>query len=177
MNFVLKKFYDSFHSFSVTILVHGDTTTTFSASLASFYLKIPVGHVEAGLRTHNIYSPFPEEINRKLTTSIAGYHFAPTVWAKQNLLKENVPEENILVTGNTVIDALHRGLELVKSSGKTFIFEKFNGKRVVLVTGHRRENFGEGFLNIFLEGLAGSTGAMPLKCPCGQRINSGRDPN
>ncbi len=130
------------------VLVHGDTTTTFAASLASYYFKIPVGHVEAGLRTQDIYSPFPEEINRKLTGSIARYHFAPTGWAKQNLLNENVPEKNILVTGNTVIDALYRGLELIKSSSKRFIFQEFNGKRVILVTGHRRENFGKGFQNI-----------------------------
>jgi UDP-N-acetylglucosamine 2-epimerase (non-hydrolysing) len=130
------------------VLVHGDTTTTFAASLASYYFKIPVGHVEAGLRTHNIYSPFPEEINRKLTGSIARYHFAPTSWAKDNLLKENVPEENILVTGNTVIDALYQGLELIRSSKKKYLFEKYDGKRIILVTGHRRENFGEGFLNI-----------------------------
>lgn len=130
------------------VLVHGDTTTTLSASLASFYLKIKVGHVEAGLRTHNIYSPFPEEINRKLTSSLATYHFAPTVWAEQNLLKENIDRSHIVVTGNTVIDALYRGVELVKASSKIFIFKKFEGKRSILVTGHRRENFGDGFLNI-----------------------------
>lgn len=138
------------------VLVHGDTTTTFAASLASYYFKIPVGHVEAGLRTHNIYSPFPEEINRKLTGSIALYHFAPTLWAKQNLLSENVREENILVTGNTVIDALYQGLDLIRSSGKRYLFEKYNDQRIILVTGHRRENFGQGFQNICqaLKGIA-----------------------
>lgn len=130
------------------VVVHGDTTTTFAASLASYYFKIPVAHVEAGLRTHNIYSPFPEEINRKLTGAIAEFHFAPTEWAKQNLLAENVSEENILVTGNTVIDALHLGLELASQSHKKFQFDRYEGRRVILVTGHRRENFGDGFENI-----------------------------
>jgi UDP-N-acetylglucosamine 2-epimerase (non-hydrolysing) len=134
------------------ILVHGDTTTTMASSLAAFYQKIPVGHVEAGLRTGNIYSPFPEEMNRKITGSITKYHFSPTESSKQNLLQENVSEKDIIVTGNTVIDALHDGLSIIKSSNKTYpvdeLLEKIEKKKIILVTGHRRENFGEGFLNI-----------------------------
>ncbi|HHW23112.1 MAG TPA: UDP-N-acetylglucosamine 2-epimerase (non-hydrolyzing) [Clostridiaceae bacterium] len=125
------------------VLVHGDTTTTFAASLAAFYAKIRVGHVEAGLRTYDKYSPYPEEMNRKLTGAIADLHFAPTASNKENLLKENVPEKNIYVTGNTVIDALSTTV----SPG--YVFEDpflnkldFRGKRIVLVTAHRRENLG-----------------------------------
>lgn len=132
------------------VLVHGDTTTTFAASLAAFYQKIPVGHVEAGLRTGNIYSPYPEEMNRKLTGSLSTYHFSPTVMNRDNLLRENVNEKNILVTGNTVIDAL------LSVTGKDYVFEDeainqidSSKKRLVLLTCHRRENWGEPMENIF----------------------------
>lgn len=136
------------------ILVHGDTATTFSASLAAYYHKIKVGHVEAGLRTGDIYSPWPEEANRKLTGSLANYHFAPTLSSKNNLLKENVSDENIIVTGNTVIDALLMAKNKIDSDvslqetlkQKFFFLDK--DKKLILVTGHRRENFGQGFLNI-----------------------------
>ena len=136
------------------ILVHGDTSTTFAASLAAYYQKIAVGHVEAGLRTHNIYSPWPEEANRKLTGALADLHFAPTSTARDNLLQENVLDKNISVTGNTVIDALCHVEESIKSneqlrtelaSGFPFIRED---KKIILVTGHRRESFGDGFENI-----------------------------
>ena len=143
------------------VLVHGDTTTSTAAALAAFYQQIPVGHVEAGLRTHDIYSPWPEEMNRQLTGRIASYHFAPTPLAKQNLLDENVKPEQIIVTGNTVIDALHivtkrlaENAELqqsVKGELAEFGYDvnRLNDRRkLVLITGHRRENFGEGFLNI-----------------------------
>ncbi len=136
------------------ILVHGDTTTTFAASLAAYYHKIPVGHVEAGLRTGNIYSPWPEEINRKLTGAITDLHFAPTKKAKDNLIKENVDESQILVTGNTVIDALLEVVDLQEENQGLVdsIADKLpdieEGKKIILVTGHRRENFGEGFDNI-----------------------------
>ncbi len=136
------------------VLVHGDTTTTLAASLASFYEKISVGHVEAGLRTGDIYSPWPEEINRRITCNISTMHFAPTEIAKANLLREGIDERKILVTGNTVIDAL---LDVVKrvrneSSLVAEMQERFaflnKSKKLILVTGHRRENFGNGFLNI-----------------------------
>lgn len=136
------------------ILVHGDTATTFAASLAAYYQQIPVAHVEAGLRTGNIYSPWPEEGNRKLTCALTEIHLAPTENSKDNLLKENIPESNITVTGNTVIDAL---LEVVnKLETETGLNERFKnqfnflseGKRLVLVTGHRRESFGGGFERI-----------------------------
>ena len=143
------------------VFVHGDTTTSTSAALAAFYQQIPVAHVEAGLRTGNIYSPWPEEMNRQLTGRLATYHFAPTSLAKQNLLKENIREKNIEVTGNTVIDALHWVVNLIAENNdlslslQTDLVEKgydltrlLQGKRMVLITGHRRENFGEGFLNI-----------------------------
>jgi len=140
------------------VLVHGDTTTTFSASLASFYMKIPVGHVEAGLRTNNIYSPFPEEANRQLTSRLATFHFAPTKKSYENLLSEGIEKENIFVTGNTVIDTLLITQKNINSSTKIqyrlsnkikelgYNIEK--NKKIVLVTGHRRENFGNGFINI-----------------------------
>lgn len=143
------------------VLVHGDTTTSTAAALAAFYQQIPVGHVEAGLRTYDIYSPWPEEMNRQLTGRIATYHFAPTPLAKQNLLDEHVKPEQIIVTGNTVIDALHivtkrlaEDTELQQSvQGELAAFgydvNRLNNRRkLVLITGHRRENFGEGFLNI-----------------------------
>jgi len=139
------------------VLVHGDTTTTFAASLAAFYQKIKVGHVEAGLRTHNIYSPWPEEANRQFTSIVAHYHFAPTNSAKENLLKENKNKDTILVTGNTVIDALFMTLEKIKkdnhlqkkiASSINTRYKINNNKKLILVTGHRRENFGQGFINI-----------------------------
>ena len=139
------------------VLVHGDTTTTLAASLAAFYQKILVGHVEAGLRTNDIYSPWPEEINRQVTSRIAQYHFAPTSKAKANLLKENVTPDTIYVTGNTVIDALNMVVDRIKTdkrlSESLYLKLQQNGyevseKKFILVTGHRRENFGQGFLNI-----------------------------
>jgi UDP-N-acetylglucosamine 2-epimerase (non-hydrolysing) len=139
------------------VLVHGDTTTTSSASLAAFYNKIKVGHVEAGLRTGNIYSPWPEEANRQITGVLANYHFAPTTTSENNLLKENKDPKNIIVTGNTVIDALFLALDKIEKNDelKTKIINSINSqyelkedKKLVLVTGHRRENFGEGFINI-----------------------------
>ena len=136
------------------VLVHGDTTTTLATSLAAYYEKIPVGHVEAGLRTGDIYSPWPEETNRRIAGAIAQVHFAPTETAKDNLLREGVRKEAVHVTGNTVIDALlevvHRlrsGVELKTSVEKKFQFLD-SSKRLILVTGHRRENFGSGFENI-----------------------------
>ncbi len=162
------------------ILVHGDTSTTFTAALAAFYQKIPVGHVEAGLRTGNIYSPWPEEANRSLTSRITKFHFAPTELSRKNLLKENIDDNNICVTGNTVIDALLLIVDKINKSQKlqdalnqqlSFIRHIFSEggtslrsnqttprqainkiltkkRKLVLITGHRRENFGEGFLNI-----------------------------
>ncbi len=140
------------------VFVHGDTSTTFAASLAAFYQQIKVAHIEAGLRTGDIYSPWPEEANRQLTTQITTYHFAPTQTSKANLLKENVNDENIVVTGNTVIDALFLALEKIKSSKVleqhiihqllTMNYQLKDDTRVILVTGHRRENHGQGFINI-----------------------------
>jgi len=141
------------------VLVHGDTTTTFAATLASFYKKIDIGHIEAGLRTGNIYSPWPEEANRKLTAILATYHFAPTQIAKDNLIKEGIKADNIIVTGNTVIDALFFVLEKIKSDKnlEKTILEKLKtqieslsviNSKFILITGHRRENFGKGFINI-----------------------------
>ena len=136
------------------ILVHGDTSTTFAASLAAYYQKISVAHVEAGLRTHNLYSPWPEEANRKLTGALTDLHFSPTGTARDNLLQENVPEKNIIVTGNTVIDALCHVQESIENNSELrgelanrfpFIDPE---KKIVLVTGHRRESFGDGFENI-----------------------------
>ncbi|MCJ8327978.1 MAG: UDP-N-acetylglucosamine 2-epimerase (non-hydrolyzing) [Campylobacterales bacterium] len=139
------------------VLVHGDTTTTSSTSLAAFYNKIKVGHIEAGLRTGDIYSPWPEEANRQITGVLANYHFAPTSTSKDNLLKENKESKNIIVTGNTVIDALFLALDKIenneelKESIKNSISKEYiinDNKKLILVTGHRRENFGEGFVNI-----------------------------
>lgn len=136
------------------VLVHGDTATTFAASLASYFEKIDVGHIEAGLRTGNIYSPWPEEANRKLTGSLTKYHFAPTETSKMNLLKEGYSEKNIIVTGNTVIDALLMVVEKINMdlSIQEAMKCKFpyidNFKKMILVTGHRRESFGVGFENI-----------------------------
>jgi len=145
------------------VLVHGDTTTTMATSLAAFYQQIPVGHVEAGLRTHDIYSPFPEEVNRQVTGRVTKYHFAPTEQAKKNLLAEQVAEQDIIVTGNTVIDALLTVVEKAKMDEFSselltelpFLSQK-ELPRIVMVTGHRRENFGQGFEEICqaLEDLA-----------------------
>jgi len=143
------------------VLVHGDTTTSTAAALAAFYKQIPVGHVEAGLRTGNIYSPWPEEMNRQITGRIAEYDFAPTPLSRDNLLKENVPEDKITVTGNTVIDALYwvvdkmkkdenldKELQAVLRKVGYDVSRLTNCKKLVLITGHRRENFGEGFLSM-----------------------------
>jgi UDP-N-acetylglucosamine 2-epimerase (non-hydrolysing) len=128
------------------VLVHGDTTTTFIASLAAYYNQIVVGHVEAGLRTWNKYSPFPEEMNRQLTGVIADLHFAPTAMSAENLLKENKPNENIFVTGNTAIDALKT---TVKSEYNHEVLDKIDTDRLILLTAHRRENLGEPMRNMF----------------------------
>ncbi|MGI6085592.1 MAG: non-hydrolyzing UDP-N-acetylglucosamine 2-epimerase [Acetivibrionales bacterium] len=126
------------------VLVHGDTSTTFAASLAAFYAKVKVGHVEAGLRTYDKYSPYPEEMNRKLTGAIADLHFAPTISNKMNLLKENVDEKHIYVTGNTVIDALSSTVDASHKFIDPFLSNyNFGEKRLILVTAHRRENIGE----------------------------------
>ena len=134
------------------VLVHGDTTTSMVAALAAFYSGAKIGHVEAGLRTHNKLSPFPEEINRQLTGRIADYHFSPTEQSKNNLLKEAVSEKNIVVTGNTVIDALLASVSKAKSisdhEGINSVKKVVGHEEYILVTGHRRENFGQGFLNI-----------------------------
>lgn len=142
------------------VLVHGDTTTSAATALASFYQQIPVCHVEAGLRTNNIYSPWPEEINRQITGRIASFNFAPTEMARQNLLRENVDPGKIAVTGNTVIDALFLALEKIHSNKRIenelgtqineALLNKFSidNAKIILVTGHRRENFGQGFINI-----------------------------
>lgn len=143
------------------VLVHGDTTTSMAAALAAFYKKIAVGHVEAGLRTYDIYSPWPEEINRQLTSRIATYNFAPTETAKYNLTSEGVPAEKIEITGNTVIDALHIVISRLEKdtticnnvrkkimSAGYDLSRQNDGKKIVLITGHRRENFGDGFLHI-----------------------------
>lgn len=149
------------------VLVHGDTTTSTAAALAAFYQQIPVGHVEAGLRTGNIYSPWPEEMNRLITGRIATYHFSPTPLAKQNLLRENVDESHILVTGNTVIDALHIVVDRLKNDAALQREQEqvllnagydvsrlqtpdttHHTRKLVLITGHRRENFGEGFIHM-----------------------------
>ncbi len=156
------------------VLVHGDTTTSTAAALAAFYQQIPVGHVEAGLRTHNIYSPWPEEMNRLLTGRIATYHFSPTPLSKKNLLLEGVNEDRIVVTGNTVIDALYHVVnkikldttlniqlaELLKKAG--YDTERLkDGRPMVLITGHRRENFGDGFINI-CHAIKTLTGKYPM---------------
>lgn len=147
------------------VLVHGDTSTSTAAALAAFYKQIPVGHVEAGLRTHNIYSPWPEEMNRQLTGRLASYHFAPSMLSKNNLINEGINESTIFITGNTVIDALYWVLDKMKKNPcleKEIIsvFEKMGldtnllqswiskARKLVLITGHRRENFGQGFINI-----------------------------
>ena len=140
------------------VLVHGDTTTSMATAMAAFYRQIPVGHVEAGLRTHNLYSPWPEEMNRQVTGRIATYHFSPTALSRQNLLDEGTPEDRITVTGNTVIDALHWVVKKIQSD--SILSEELRNKlaqegydtdrkrRLVLITGHRRENFGDGFISM-----------------------------
>ena len=143
------------------VLVHGDSTTSTAAALAAFYQQIPVGHVEAGLRTHNIYSPWPEEMNRQITSRIAQYNFAPTVLSRKNLLQEGVVEDSIFVTGNTVIDALHTVVNKIKNDAALdeelmtlmlkagYDVHRLDGsRRLVLITGHRRENFGDGFIHM-----------------------------
>lgn len=143
------------------VLVHGDTTTSTAAALAAFYKQIPVGHVEAGLRTNNIYSPWPEEMNRQITGRIATYDFAPTPLSRDNLLNENVSDDKITVTGNTVIDALYWVVDKMKTDvnlgkdlqkvleGVGYNVDRLNdGKKLVLITGHRRENFGDGFISM-----------------------------
>lgn len=143
------------------VLVHGDTTTSTASALAAFYQQVPVGHVEAGLRTHNIYSPWPEEMNRQITGRIATYDFAPTPLSRQNLLDEGVKKEHIIVTGNTVIDALYIVVDKIKKDKKLDkelesilknagydVNRLKDGKKLVLITGHRRENFGEGFISM-----------------------------
>ena len=136
------------------VLVHGDTATTFATALSAYYQQIPVGHVEAGLRTGNIYSPWPEEANRKLTSAITNFHFAPTETSRQNLLSENVNDQDIFVTGNTVIDALYLAKNIIKSDADLGLNFKnvFNflddSKKLILITGHRRESFGGGFERI-----------------------------
>ena len=143
------------------VFVHGDTTTSTISSLAAFYQQIPVAHIEAGLRTHNIFSPWPEEMNRQLTGRLATYHFAPTILSKNNLMLENVSTEAIIVTGNTVIDALHSVLMKIDTDTTVensvlqslelagFSSERMkSARRIILITGHRRENFGQGFNNI-----------------------------
>lgn len=143
------------------VLVHGDTTTSTAAALAAFYQQVPVGHVEAGLRTHNIYSPWPEEMNRQITGRIAAYNFSPTPLSRQNLLDEGIKEDSITVTGNTVIDALYMVVDKIKNNPELddelkgllinagYDVERLSGgKKLVLITGHRRENFGDGFINM-----------------------------
>lgn len=143
------------------VLVHGDTTTSTAAALAAFYQQIPVGHIEAGLRTHNIYSPWPEEMNRQITGRIATYHFSPTSLSRQNLLNEGIQDSSIAVTGNTVIDALYMVVDKIKNDKKLDkelenvlqqsgydVNRLCDGKKLVLITGHRRENFGDGFISM-----------------------------
>lgn len=143
------------------VLVHGDTTTSTAAALAAYYQQIPVGHVEAGLRTHNVYSPWPEEMNRQITGRIATYHFSPTLLSKQNLLNEGVKDSTITVTGNTVIDALYMVVDKIRNNkeleneldntlkGSGYDMKRLrDGRKMILITGHRRENFGDGFISM-----------------------------
>ncbi len=162
------------------VLVHGDTTTSTSAALAAFYQQIPVGHVEAGLRTYDIYSPWPEEVNRQITGRIATWHFAPTELSKKHLLAENVDERSVVVTGNTVIDALYMVVDKIKREERLAwqlqselqergydVTRLGSGRRLVLITGHRRENFGEGFAHICqaIKTLAGKFPAVDFVYP------------
>lgn len=150
---VLNRIYEVIKKVSPSvILVHGDTTTSVSSCLAAFYNKIPVGHIEAGLRSENIYSPFPEEMNRRLTSTLSTWHFAPTTRSRFNLIKENIAPSSITVTGNTVLDALFFGLQKVSEQNvpneiRSIIADNDDSK-IILVTGHRRENHGQGLLNI-----------------------------
>lgn len=142
------------------VLVHGDTTTSTAAALAAFYQQIPVGHVEAGLRTNNIYSPWPEEMNRQITGRIASIHFAPTELGRQNLLNENIDNQHIIVTGNTVIDALYLVVNIINTDknlenkieksilSNGYDVKRLSERRLILITGHRRENFGDGFIRL-----------------------------
>ena len=143
------------------VLVHGDTTTSMASALAAFYQQIPVGHIEAGLRTHDIYSPWPEEMNRQITGRVAKYNFAPTFLSERNLLAENIKKESIVITGNTVIDALYmvvdkiknnsdleKKLKLILKNSGYDVNRLCDGKKLVLITGHRRENFGDGFISM-----------------------------
>ena len=143
------------------LLVHGDTTTSTAAALSAFYQQIPVGHIEAGLRTHNVYSPWPEEMNRQITSRITTCHFSPTLLSKQNLLDEGIRESSITVTGNTVIDALYMVVDKIKNNKELNkelesilkqtgydINRLQNGRKLILITGHRRENFGNGFISM-----------------------------
>lgn len=140
------------------VLVHGDTTTTLATAMAAFYAGVPIGHVEAGLRTHDVYAPFPEEFNRQVASKVTRWHFAPTPFSKQNLLTEHIPDEHITVTGNTVIDALLWVLDRIEANPERrsaivdFLSDRlpfnWHETRFVLITGHRRENFGDGFLQI-----------------------------
>ena len=148
----LSNVYDEFQP--DIVLVHGDTSTTFAASLAAYYKKIKIGHIEAGLRTGNLFSPWPEEGNRQLTGVLADFHFCPTEISRRNLIKENIDSEKIFITGNTVIDALLQASKIIKankhlSNNLQDIFSFIDdSKKIILVTGHRRENFGDGFMNI-----------------------------
>lgn len=134
------------------VFVHGDTTTTFAISLACFYKKINIAHVEAGLRTNNLYSPWPEEFNRQITSKISAFHFSPTEKSKENLINENIPKKNIIVTGNTIIDTLYLALDIIKQKRLHIVYKEnfmFDlAKKTVLITAHRRENFGSGISNI-----------------------------
>lgn len=140
------------------VLVHGDTTTTMAGALAAFYQQIPIGHVEAGLRTYDIYSPWPEEVNRQITSKVTTFHFSPTQNNKENLIKEGISKENIIVTGNTVIDTLHMILKMIQEDKALnqkvlkqidTLYTMNDERKIILVTGHRRENFGQDFTNIF----------------------------
>ena len=159
------------------VFVHGDTTTTAFASIASFYNQIKICHIEAGLRTFNKYSPFPEEINRSITGRLADLHFAPTEQASENLQMENINKDSIIITGNTVIDALLYGIELTKKYDDKQINELkkiiSNEKKTILITGHRRENFGRGFENICDAILELSSSDQGLMLP---RVDSGALP-
>lgn len=151
---ILQKIQPIIEEYKPTVIfVHGDTTTSFATSLAAYYNRIDIAHIEAGLRTNNIYSPYPEEGNRKLIAAITKYHFTPTQTSRDNLLRENTPDKNIYITGNTVIDALFTAINKINKN--TTLLNKYksqfnflNSDKIILITGHRRENFGEGFENI-----------------------------
>jgi UDP-N-acetylglucosamine 2-epimerase (non-hydrolysing) len=176
------------------VLVQGDTTTAFAAALAAFYFRIPVGHVEAGLRTHNRYSPFPEETNRCMISAISEWHFAPTAWAADNLLREGIPREKVFTTGNTVVDALLAALDVIErdpgaGEGEEAVTLPGRDRRMILITGHRRESFGEGFRAICraIKRLAETFPACEfvypvhlnpsVRQPVGEILGSGKLPN